>query len=157
MKTLPARFTSAIMLSILFFLTVFSLIGVEHGAASGWTNVHIWAGSLMLVGFAMHLTTKIDWIRAVFSRPSKSLNLQTRRNKRTGLGLFITGCLCTLAGISWLFNPTHHSGHLHAISGTLMIFLMLPHLALHWQWLVSAIRRLFGTKPRTQPVTQIES
>ena len=157
MKTLPARFISAILLSILFFLTTFSLIGAEHHANSFWTDVHIWAGSLMLIGSAMHLTTKVDWIRAVFSRPSKSLNLQTRRNKRTDLGLFITGSICAVAGVLWLFNPLHHLNHLHTISGLFMLLLMLPHLALHFRWMTSAIRQLFGAKPQTQPVTQVES
>ncbi|MBI5950829.1 MAG: hypothetical protein HY865_04170 [Chloroflexi bacterium] len=157
MKTLPARFISAIILSILFFLTAFSLIGVEHGTTSVWTDVHIWSGSLMLIGAAVHLTTKLDWVRAVFSRPSKSLNLQTRRNKRTDLGLFITGSLCAVAGFRWLFNPLHHLNHLHTMSGIFMLLLMLPHLALHWQWLVNTIRHLFGVKPQTNPVAQIEN
>jgi len=89
-RTLPARFINAIVLSVLFFLTVFSLIGVEQDAASAWTDIHIWAGGLMLIGAAVHLMTNLDWVRAVFLRPSKSLNLQTRRNKRTDLVLFIT-------------------------------------------------------------------
>jgi protein-S-isoprenylcysteine O-methyltransferase Ste14 len=156
MKTLPARFMSAIMLSILFFLAVFSLIISEHSTDSSWTNVHIWTGGLMLIGAAMHLTTKVDWIRAVFTRPFKSLNLQTRRNKRTDLGLFITGSLCTLGGIGWLFNPTHPSAHLHVISGMLMILLMLPHLALHWQWTMNTARHLFGAKSQASPAAQSE-
>ena len=157
MKTLPARFISAITLSILFFLTAFSLIGVEHDATSFWTDVHIWSGSLMLIGAAVHLMTKLDWVRAVFSRPSKSLNLQTRRNKRTDLGLFIAGSFCAVAGFRWLFNPLHHLNHLHTMSGIFMLLLMLPHLALHWQWLVNTIRHLFGAKPQTNPAAQIEN
>jgi hypothetical protein len=156
MKTLPARFISVIALSILFFLTAFSLIGVEHGTTSLCTDVHIWAGSLMLIGAAIHLTTKLDWVRAVFSRPSKSLNLQTRRNKRTDLGLFIAGSFCAVAGFRWLFNPLHHLNHLHTMSGIFMLLLMLPHLALHWQWLMNTIRHLFGGKRQKKPAMQTE-
>jgi hypothetical protein len=151
MKTLPARFVNAIVLSILFFLTAFSLIGVEHDSTSFWTDVHIWAGSLMLIGAAVHLMTNLDWVRAVFSRPSRSLNLQTRRNKRTDLGLFITGSICALAGFFWLFIPIERLNRLHTMSGLFMILLMLPHLALHWQWLVNTIRHLFGGKPQVDP------
>jgi hypothetical protein len=156
MKTLPARFISAIALSILFFLTVFSLIGIQHHANSFWTDIHIWAGSLMLIGSAMHLTTKVDWIRAVSSRPFKSLNLQTRRNKCTDLGLFITGSICAASGFLWLFAPLHHLNHLHTISGLFMLLLMFPHLALHFRWLVNTIRQVFGGKSHPVPATQIE-
>ena len=46
MKSKPVRFGRAIVLSIFFFVTVFSLFGSHDGSNSGWTNVHIWAGSL---------------------------------------------------------------------------------------------------------------
>jgi len=156
MKTLPARFVNAIVLSILFFLTTFSLIGVEQDVASIWTDVHVWTGSLMLIGSAIHLITNLDWVRAVFSRPSKSLNLQTRRNKRTDLGLFITGSVCTLAGFFWLFNPIERLNRLHTMSGLFMILLMLSHLALHFRWLMSTIRHLFGGKRQPKPALQTE-
>jgi hypothetical protein len=156
MKTLPARFINAIVLSILFFLTAFSLIGVEHDSTSFWTDVHIWAGSLMLIGAAVHLMTNLDWVRAVFSRPSKSLNLQTRRNKRTDLGLFVTGSICAATGFRLLFAPLHHLNHLHTMSGMFMLLLMLTHLALHWQWLVNTIRHLFGGKRQKKPALQTE-
>lgn len=157
MKTLPARFINAIVLSILFFLTAFSLVGAERDATSSWRDVHIWAGSLMLIGAAVHLMTNLNWIRAVFSRPSKSLNLQTRRNKRTDLGLFITGSFCGLTGALQLYIPIERLTHIHTMSGMFMLLLIFLHMALHFRWMSNTIRQLFGGKSKEGPALQTET
>ena len=149
MKSKPVRFGRAIVLSIFFFVTVFSLLGSHDGSNSGWTNVHIWAGSLMLIGSAVHLATNLDWVRAVFSRPASSLKKRVRQNHRTDLGLFISGTICALSSVLWLLVPGNGGfaqfgrwSGLHTMSGIFMIVLMGIHLWLHRGWMVKTARQL---------------
>jgi hypothetical protein len=149
MKSKPVRFGRAIVLSTMFFLTVFSLFGGHDGAGSETRNmVHIWAGSLMLIGSAVHLATNLDWIRAVFSRPAHSFKKRVRRNRRTNLGLFISGLICTVAGLLWLLFPGATPNllvrwsRLHTMSGIFMIVLMGIHLWSHRDWIVNTARQL---------------
>ena len=67
MKSKPVRFGRALVLTMLTFITLFSLFGGASEAGTPKT-VHIVAGSLMLVGSAVHLATNLDWVKAVFSR-----------------------------------------------------------------------------------------
>lgn len=149
MKSKPVRFGRAIVLSILFFITIFSLFGGDDGPSSATRNsVHIWAGSLMLIGSAVHLATNLDWIRAVCSRPASGLQKRVRQNRRTNLGLFISGLICTIAGLLWLLLPgatpnlLARWSRLHTLSGIFMIVVMGIHLWLHRDWMVKTARQL---------------
>ena len=125
MKSKPVRFGRAIVLSIFFFVTVFSLLGSHDGSNSGWTNVHIWAGSLMLIGSAVHLATNLDWVRAVFSRPASSLKKRVRQNHRTDLGLFISGTICqsVFASYAYMEPYFHIYGAFYEITQLSLIFI----------------------------------
>jgi len=153
MKSKPVRFGRAIVLSILFLITIFSLFGGPDG--TGWSTqntIHIMAGLLMLVGSAVHLGTNLDWIKAVFSHPAGSHKKRVRHNQRTDLGLFISGAICTLIGALWLIPGTNPDmlerwKGLHTMSGLFMIVLMGLHMLLPWHWMVNTARQLRNQQP----------
>lgn len=154
MKSKPVRFEPAIMLSILFFLTVFSLFGAHDNPSSGWSHVHGWTGALMLIGSTVHLIKKSNWIKAVFSRPANGLKKRVRQNRRTALGLFISGSICTFSGVLWLlihegggFYQIEPWSELHTISGIIMIVLLGIHLWLHRGWIINTARHLRNHQP----------
>ena len=150
MKNKPVRFGRAIVLSILFFITLFSLFGTSDTPGERAFNMpHVVAGSLMLIGSFVHLGTNLDWVKAVFSRPASSLKKRTRQNRRTDLGLFISGLICTLTGVLWLIpgasiDLLERWNNLHTMSGLFMIVLLGIHLLLHWNWMVNTARQLCG-------------
>jgi hypothetical protein len=142
------------VLSILFSITLFSLFGGDDQAEKVAQNtVHIVAGSLMLIGSAVHLGTNWDWVKAVFSRPANSFKKRLRQNRHTDLGLFISGLICAFTGILWLLllgaNPNilERWYNLHTMSGIFMIVLLGIHLLLHWGWMVNTARQLRSHQP----------
>lgn len=156
MKSKMVRFGRAIVLSVLFFLSIFSLLGGHGNPASGWNTAHIWSGGLLLIGSAVHLGTNLDWVRAVFSRPASTLKKNALRNYRTDLGLMISGMICSLTGLLWLLlsvaGPAllRRWNGLHTLSGIFMIGLLGIHLGLHWNWMVKTARQL-RTAERSVP------
>jgi hypothetical protein len=152
MKSKPVRLGRAIALSILFFATMFSLFPGDGNPTLNWNTVHIWAGSLLLIGSAVHLGTNLDWVRAVFSRPTSNLKKRVRQNRRTDLGLFISGLVCTVTGAFWLVSReistfAERWSNLHTMSGVFMIVLLGIHLLLHWDWMVNTARQLRNQQP----------
>lgn len=138
------RLVRAIVLSILFFVTLFSLAGSERGANPAWVSVHSWAGGLMLLGSVGHLVSQRKWIRAVFSRPAKELARRVRRNRNTDLGLAISGAICAVTALVWVLVPAARESldRPHTMSGLVMVLLIGVHLLLHWRWLVNTLRKL---------------
>jgi hypothetical protein len=145
MKNKTVRFGRAIVLSILLITCIISLVGVEDGQESTWNDVHVWSGFLMLVGAAVHLGTNWDWVKAVLSQPVRELKLRIRRLCRTNLWLFISGWLCTIAGLAWLVpgNSLEIVGRwtkLHRLTGIIMILILVIHLIQHWNWFLKTAR-----------------
>ena len=144
MKSTPVRLGRAIVLSILFFVTIFSLTGLERNPDSIWTAIHSWTGSLLLIGSTVHLLTNLGWIKTVFSKLDGALAKRARQNRRIDLGLFITGFICAVTAVLRLVDPVamDSMNRLHAMSGLFMIVFLGIHLLLHWPWLVNTIRQL---------------
>ena len=151
MNTRIVRLGRAIVLSILFFVTSFSLLGGSHGHP-----VHAIAGSLLLLGAGVHLRSRREWLRAVFSRPASGLTRRVRQLRRTDLWLMILSFLCAVTGISRALTihglETGLFSALHGICGALMILALGIHLLQHWGWLVNILRQ--PGNPKSEPVVQ---
>lgn len=149
MKSKTVRFGRAIVLSGLFITCIVSLMGVRSGQESNWNDVHIWSGALLLVGAAIHLGTNWDWVKIAFSRPARELKQRTRRLRRTNLWLFISGSLCTIAGLACLVpgRSLETVWRLHRLMGIIMILVLVVHLIQHWNWLVKAARSMRVSQP----------
>lgn len=157
MKSKTVQFFRSMFLSALFVVSTFSLIGVERSPDSGWTAVHVVAGSLLVLGSAVHLLSNRAWVKAVCHRPVGTLSRGVRRLWHTNLGLLIAGVICALTGVLWLVSPILRLNRLHTLSGLLMIVVLFIHLILHFRWLVNTIRQLtdgrvqaHGSTPQTQ-------
>ncbi|HNT26215.1 MAG TPA: hypothetical protein PKM21_17745 [Anaerolineales bacterium] len=157
MKSKTVQFFRSMILSALFVVSTFSLIGVESHPDSGWTAIHVVTGSLLVLGSAVHLMSNRAWVKAVNRRPVGSLSRGVRRLWHTNLGLLIAGAICALTGVLWLVSPALQLNRLHTLSGLLMIVLLFIHLILHFRWLVNTIRQLTGGRVQEHgtPQTQI--
>ncbi|MFZ6031443.1 MAG: hypothetical protein ACOYYS_27340 [Chloroflexota bacterium] len=150
MKSKTVRFGRAMVLSILFLLTVLSLPAGHGSAASGWNLVHCWAGALLLIGSAVHLGAHRDWVRAAFSRPAASLQPQARTNRRVDFGLLLAGAFCAASGA---LHAQAFWSRLHTLSGIVMIVLVAMHLWLHRQWMANAAQQMRTNRtPQEAPI-----
>lgn len=151
MNTKSVQIGRAIVLSILFFITSFSLLAGHHGHPA-----HVIAGSLMLIGSTVHVRTKREWMRAVLSRPASKLTPRVRQLLFTDLWLIGLSFLCAGTGIGQLLTShglsTGLLGALHDLSGGLMILAIGIHLFQHRSWLTNALRQPAGLK--NEPVIQ---
>ena len=142
----------AMILSLLFTLSVFTLPLGRRGVPSIYNTIHIWSGFLLLFGAAVHLIKNRHWVKTVlFSRKAGTIKRRLRRLRRTNLGLLISGGLCATAGILWLMPGLSskllaRSASLHRLAGIIMIALMVIHMALHWGWLVKSFQQLAGKR-----------
>jgi hypothetical protein len=151
MKSKEVQLGRSIALSILFFTAMISLLGSERGQESTWNDIHIWSGSLMLIGAVVHLINNWDWVKAIFSHPARELKQRLRRLRRTNLWLFVFGSLCAITGLVWMLpwlSPAvvERWAGLHRLSGILMSTLLGVHLLMHWRWLVNTLKGM--NKPR---------
>jgi hypothetical protein len=117
----------------------------ESGEESVWNEIHIWSGSLLLLGAAIHLGTNWDWVKAAFSRPACELKQRVRLLRCTDLWLFFSGILCTAAGVAWMvpgISPevTGRLSSLHRLTGMIMILAMVVHMLQHRKWMVQTVR-----------------
>jgi len=144
MKKNSYQLISATVLSILFFTTLFSLLGVEISPNSGSSSIHAWAGSLLLIVAAIHFHHKIAWIKSVISRSTQPHPKRIRQNRNIDLSMAITGAICASTGLIGLVYPIVQIARVHTISGLLMILLIGIHMLLHWNWMVSNVRQLWS-------------
>jgi hypothetical protein len=149
MKSRTVRLGRSIVLSIIFVITFFSLLGGHGGRNPALASVHAIAGSLLLVGAGVHLGTNMDWIKAVYRRRASDLQGRLRSLRRTDTWLFISATLCAVAGMWWLIFPVHWTYELHTLSGLVMVVFLTVHLVQHWGWLVNTIHSMRkGTSTR---------
>jgi hypothetical protein len=156
-----------VILFVFFLVTMVSLLGrgradaVDQEAFMLQTRivVHSVAGSLMLMGSAVHIALHWEWIKAVVMRSPKELAKRVRAKRGIDIWLFVFAILCGLTGWMALLmrcpEPVEGRGiisnpfllslracsGLHRLTGTVMFLIMLIHLAQHWKWIVSAPRR----------------
>ena len=138
-----------------------------------WTDVHDWAGAIMIAGAFIHLILHWKWIKSVGAR----LFARTAKQARINFGMdaiqFVVFVLAGASGlVMWLvlpeggfmggrnplFNATwigltrHTWGDVHLYSGLALLAILLVHVALHWKWIAHQVKsipgRVIGALPR---------
>ncbi len=143
--------------------TFVALLIVMDPRTSG-IAVHEWLAIALSVTVVIHLLLNWNWIVEVTKRlftKGKGLN-GSRINYILNWALFIDGVLIMLSGILiseavmpalGLPLPSNFTwSGLHEVSTNLSMLLMGLHVALHWNWIVSTVKRIF-TRRESQPVT----
>ncbi len=136
-------FSLNMVLVILLAVTIFSLPGGHV--------IHIAGGTLMLTGCGIHLIMHGRWIKAVILETPKDITPALRRQRRLFWGMFISGSLCGLSGLSGLITlPLVHAPHVflpllccgtpvHILSGLTFCGLNIYHLVLHRNWFIKRL------------------
>jgi hypothetical protein len=147
LKTKPFRFAGTIMLSVLFVVTLFSLMGVIYAFDSSWKVFHAWCGGFLLIGSSMHFLTHLDRVKIVFTNFGKKQAARVRLNFIVEIVMVVLLTCCAVSGIIKLFLGPVQAGvwnHVHTISGLLMIIFIGLHLLLHAIWMSQTIHTWFN-------------
>lgn len=152
--------TNLILDSIL--LLVFLTIYEEH--ATGIT-IHEW-GALALAGIAVvHILLHWKWIIAFGKRFFQNIRSDIRLNYILNIVLFIAFTAVTFSGLMMseavlpalgIRPPEGGFWHfLHSLSADITLGLVALHIALHWKWITSTIKRLvFPGSPTSKTATR---
>jgi len=140
-----------ILLLGLFALTIVSLAG--HHSAVG-LMIHSVAGALVILGSLVHVIWHWDWIKANILRYPSDIGKACRANRRIDLPLLGLFALCGVSGLAiglmdltWMAHILllrEGWSHLHHLSGSLMLLLLLLHLGHHVKWLACMARKCFA-------------
>jgi len=127
--------------------------------ALGGPTLHEWIGVVCGVAVMAHLLLNWDWIVATLRRVMRSSNGQTRLSFALNLALFldvtailVSGLAISRAALPELAEWMPRSAlwlPLHDLSAKVFLALVGLHLALHWDWLVTTLRRMAGGRKVT--------
>lgn len=126
--------------------------------------VHEWLSIGLAAAVVVHLLRHWQWVAAVIKRFFGHLAGQARLNLLLNAALFVNLVMVTASGLMISHDvlpalgiTTQHDGAwsgLHRLSADLIVFIAGLHVALHWKWLINALRRyiiqplLKGLRPR---------
>jgi len=120
--------------------------------------IHEWLSIAFGAAIVIHLLLHWQWIVATIRRFLSRMNSQQRINFVLNTFLFIdvvviifTGLVISRVVLPGLGIETVRGGlwrPLHSLTSDIAVFIIGLHVAMHWQWIWSAIKRYF-IKPMT--------
>jgi hypothetical protein len=121
--------------------------------------IHEWLSIAFGAAIVIHLLLHWQWVAATLRRFFRRMNSRQRINFVLNTLLFIdivillfTGLVISRVALPALGIDTVRGGiwrPLHSLSSDIAVFIIGLHVALHWQWIWSAIKRYF-----IQPITR---
>ena len=150
-------------LNLLIDLAIFAAFLVAMAPRFSGIAVHEWLSIAFGAAIVAHLLLHWQWIVQITRRLFSSANGSARINYVLNLLLFIditvvifTGIMISEAALPQLGLSVAGSfawRRLHDTSANLSLILLGLHIALHWQWIVSMVRRFILTPllPRRHP------
>ena len=113
--------------------------------------IHEWLGIAVAVPIVVHLLLNWKWIVATTRRFFGPLQAQVRINYILNAALFITMTAAIFSGMMMSEVALRSLGlslgrspsmkTIHNLASTTLVWVAGLHLAMHWNWVVSAVRR----------------
>ena len=133
----------------IFFFSLMILVLIPQTTG---IPIHEWASFIILLPFFLHLIINWNWIVTNSASFLKRKPNKTRFDYVFNWLLYFLMIVVTVSGIviseSALpffgihFEPDSFWSKVHDVSATLFMAFLGIHIALHWKWIVSAIRKL---------------
>jgi len=133
----------------IFFFSLMILVLIPQTTG---IPIHEWASFIILLPFFLHLIINWNWIVTNSAAFLKRKPNKTRFDYVFNWLLYFLMIVVTVSGIviseSALpffgihFEPDSFWSKVHDVSATLFMAFLGIHIALHWKWIVSAIRKL---------------
>ena len=151
---------------LLLDISTFAALLIVMDPRTSGIAVHEWLAAALGGAVIMHLLLNWNWIVEITKRlfaKGKGLN-GARTNYILNWLLFVDGILIMLSGfmiseslvpalgLSLPLNFAWRS--LHDLSANISMILMGLHITLHWSWIVSTFKRMFG-RHESRPVTPL--
>jgi hypothetical protein len=165
----PKRSTNLTRANLWLDLALFAAMMLALAPALTGLAVHEWLSLALAAALIIHLLLHWQWIVTALRRFFGHLAAQSRINLALNLALFIdltliifTGLMISREALPLLgITPAEDrlwSG-LHRLTADLSVFLVGLHVAVHWKWIASAVRRylvnpVLNLGRRPQPVAQ---
>lgn len=112
--------------------------------------VHEWVSVGAFVVFLVHVAFHWDWAVETARRISGKLSVASRWNLIFDVVLLLAFMVTTVSGVMVSRHVLFAFGYfapgyfvwrpMHAISATVLLAVMLVHLAMHWKWISVALR-----------------
>lgn len=129
--------------------------------------IHEWLSIALAATVIVHLLLNWEWIVSVTKRLFVKTTNGARINYVLNWLLFIDGILIVLSGImisesvapslGLVFPVNFAWRRLHDMSANLALLIMGLHLAMHWNWIVTTIKRVFfGGAKRNPTMATVE-
>lgn len=147
----PERKASSTQIRVWVNLVFFIVMVIVLAPQATGIPVHEWASFVVIIPFFVHLTMDWKWIVNITTRIFKSIPGETRFNYilnwllfllfviATFTGVLISEAVLPLLGIHMVIDPFW--SELHAASSNLMTIVLGVHLAMHWKWIVTNVKK----------------
>ena len=130
-----------------------------------WDDIHTWSSVAIMALAALHIPLHWQWIVKMTKTGFRSMIGKSNLNKHSRFNLFInilfgiSGLICGLSGLYFLFLPLTPTwlftvlawDLIHTWSGVVMTAAGILHFAIHWKWVVKVLAKygnaLFTRKP----------
>ncbi len=156
-----ATFLSTVFTGVLLWLfiprlTAAVLMGFTRQV---WLTAHICWGLASAAGIVIHLAWHQDWFKALRKRPMASLPPKLRANRAVDRFIWMAFLATSAFGaLSWMIpaseNGVSLAGRLHVAFGMASLLGIAVHLALHRQWIISALMRHLRLKNGDRVIIQ---
>jgi cytochrome b len=136
-----------LILDISLFL-IFLVVYQEKATGITW---HEWLGVGITAVIITHVLLNWQWIVSVSKRFFRKLKAEPRINYIVNLGIFIgfttiifSGLMMSRSVLPFLgleASSSHFWETLHKTASDIVVWLTALHVALHWRWIVNAVKR----------------
>jgi cytochrome b len=163
-------------LNLFFDAIIFVAFLVTTAPRFSGIAVHEWLSLALAAAVVAHLLLHWSWLVETIKRTFRALPRATRINSILNMALFIDFVIITFTGIAISQSALPLFGiqlstnfawrRLHDTASNIALVLIGLHIAVHWDWIVSAVRRYViapfaGNKsaqaPSTQPEAEVQS
>jgi len=118
-----------------------------------WDDIHTWSSVAIMALVALHIPLHWQWIVKMTKTGFRSMFGKSRLNKHSRFNLFIniliglSGLICALSGLYFLFLPmapfwifsSFIWDMIHTWSGVVMTAAGILHFGIHWKWVVKVL------------------
>jgi cytochrome b subunit of formate dehydrogenase len=143
-------------------------------ARETWSDLHLWAGLLMIVAVAVHLPLHWSWVVNMSKRTVRALsgrgapmNGNARKNLLINLTIALSFLLTAVSGVYFVFVPGERWAPdplflfsrstwdiLHTWSAVVLIVAAMLHFIIHWRWIVNVTQKMLRSWSQPRIVSE---